>query len=151
MKNICLSFMSGSAVTALAVIFAAGFSARMFFFGFAIALGLVGAFGYFIGPRKLARFLTAFAEGIEATGERPEIVAVPEVVVSPNQNLTNTPVLSSKPDPTEEIVAGLRRLGSKKRDAQNAVTEAAKTHPDPEGMLKRAIELLKPTPIKKVA
>lgn len=149
MKNICLSFMSGSAVTALAVIFAAGFSARMFCFGFAIALGLVGAFGYFTGPRKLARFLTAFAEGIEATGERPEIVAVPEVVVSPKLNLSNE--LSYEPDPTEEIVAALVRLGSKKRDAQNAVTEAAKTHPDPEGMLKRAIELLKPTPIKKVA
>lgn len=137
MKNICLSFMSGSAVTALAVIFAAGFSARMFLLGFVIAAGLVAAGAYFIGPRKLARFLNAFADGLQATGERPEIVAVPEVVVSPNHE--------------EEIVEALVKMGAKKREAQSAVAEAAKTHSDPEGMLKRAIELLKPTPIKKVA
>lgn len=140
MKNICLSFMSGSAVTALAVIFAAGFSARMFFFGFAIALGLVGAFGYFTGPRKLARFLTAFAEGIEATGERPEIVAVPEVVVSPNNE-----------EQIVEVIEALVKLGAKERDAKRVVIEAAKTNSETGPMLKRAIELLKPTPIKKVA
>lgn len=139
MKNICLSFMSGSAVTAIAVLFAAGFSARMFLLGFVIAAGLVAAGSYFIGSRKLARFLIAFADGLQATGDRPQPVAVPEVAVSPDQK------------DQEEIVEALLRMGAKKRDAQNAVEEAAKSHSDPEGMLKRAIELLKPTPIKKVA
>ncbi len=136
MKNICLSFMSGSAVTALAVIFAAGFSARMFFLGFVISAGLIAAAGYFIGPRKLARFLIAFADGLQASGDRPQSVAVPEVAVSPMQ---------------KEIIRTLIKLGARKSEAQNAVLEASKSHQDPEGMLKRAIELLKPIPIRKVA
>jgi hypothetical protein len=137
MKNICLSFMSGSAVTAMAVLFSAGFSSRMFLLGAAIALGLVGAFAYFTGARKLARFLIAFADGLQATGERPQSVPVPETAVSP--------------DHKEEIIEALVNMGAKHRAAKTAVDEAVKTHQDPEGMLKRAIELMRPTPIKKVA
>ena len=61
MKN-AIFFFAGSVLTSSAVVLAGGRSAVTLWLGFALALALVAILVYFAGIRRVARFLSAFAD-----------------------------------------------------------------------------------------
>jgi hypothetical protein len=74
-----LGLLSGSIFSAGCVIWAGGRPTAWLSLGFLLALGVSGGILWLTGPRRLARFLTAFADAWEGnrkavTGREPSLV-----------------------------------------------------------------------------
>jgi len=123
MTNLCISFLSGASLTALAAYLAGGGMRAGILIG--IALVLIPLFAW---PRRAADLLLRFARALEAFRAKPEAVKL--AVVRSNALRADTPDQrkTELSDVQLEVVSALQNLGMRKDEAQRAVL----SHPDNE-------------------